>query len=135
MSSWYAGCDYDLLVSYYKHRIQQLYSESDCQDAACSSGNCLQSLASLTFFPLHHVEKSSAINNETEAGLVGEVDRLCQILKTSVIKVLFSFIIFVIFVTYKDKGKGVSSYSKLVMTDTFLCATIISRLNNLSEFE
>ena len=44
-------------------------------------------LQSLTLFPLHHVEKSSAINNETEAGLVDEVDRLCQILKTSVIKV------------------------------------------------
>ena len=56
-------------------------------------------LLSMTLFPLHHVEKPSAVNLQTEAGLISVVKRLGQILQASVEKVcVVHLVYFMIFV-------------------------------------
>jgi len=55
--------------------------------------------ASLTLFPLHHVQKPSTIHHQTGVGLVSKVEWISQSLKASVAKAglvfLCSFLVFV----------------------------------------
>ena len=63
-------------------------------------------LPSLTLFPLHHVEKPSAINHQTGAGLVSEVERIGQLLQASLGKAcLVRLVHFLIFFAKQRQGR------------------------------
>ena len=91
-------------------------------------------LPSLTLLPLHHVQKPSTINHQTEQDwsvrLNASVNLFSLVLEKWALLALF---IFWSLLLNKDKGKGVISSSKLVSTVISHWAIIINWMNNFCQ--